>query len=139
MRTRLAALLLPIILAGCVTAAAPCPGGMQAQVRAELIFGRSLKTGGTASEAAWRRFAAEEITPRFPDGFTVLDGRGQWRDPQARGAQGRIVREPSKVLLVAMPDEPERRARLAAVAEAYRRAFGQDSVLTLAAPSCVSF
>jgi hypothetical protein len=86
------------------------------------------------SEAAWRRFAAEEITPRFPDGFTVLDGRGQWRD-----ARGRIVREPSKVLLVAMPDDPERRARLAAIAEAYKRAFGQDSVVTLATPSCVSF
>ena len=139
MRARLVALLLPALLPGCITTAAPCPGGMQAQVRAELVFGRSLKTGGTVSDAAWRRFAAEEITPRFPEGFTVLDGRGQWRGPQARGARGRIVREPSKVLLVAMPDDPERRARLAAIAEAYKRAFGQDSVLTLATPSCVSF
>ena len=135
MRAWLTALLLPALLTGCVTAAAPsCPGGMQAQVRAELIFGRNLKTGGTVSEAAWRRFVAQEIAPRFPDGFTVLDGRGQWRDPQ-----GRVVREASKVLLVAMPDDPERRARLAAIAEAYKRAFGQDSVLTLATPSCVSF
>jgi hypothetical protein len=107
---------------------------MQAQVRAELIFGRSLKGRGTVGEAAWRRFVDQEIAPRFPDGFTVLDGRGQWRDPQ-----GRIVRELSKVLIVAMPDTPERRARLAAVAEAYRRIFSQDSVLTLATPSCVSF
>ena len=99
-----------------------------------MIFGRGLKTGGTASEAAWRRFVAQEIAPRFPDGFTVLDGRGQWRDPQ-----GRIVREPSKVLLVALPDEPERRARLGEVAAAYKRVFRQDSVLTLATPACVSF
>jgi hypothetical protein len=134
MRQRFIALLLPVLLTSCVTATAPCPGGMQAQARAELIFGRGLKTGGTVSEAAWRRFVDEEIAPRFPDGFTVLDGRGQWRD-----RQGRLVREPSKVLLVAMPDAPERRARLVAIAEAYKRIFNQDSVLTLATPSCVSF
>ena len=135
MRAHAIALLLPALLTGCVTAAtSSCPGGMQTQVRAELIFGRNLKTGGIVGEAAWRRFVAEEVTPRFPDGFTVLNGRGQWRDPQ-----GRVVREPSKVLLVAMPDTPERRARLGAIVEAYKRAFGQDSVLTLATPSCVSF
>jgi len=43
------------------------------------------------------------------------------------------------VLLVAMPDAPERRARLAEVAEAYKRLFAQDSVVTLLTPSCVSF
>jgi hypothetical protein len=113
----------------------PCPTGSQAQLRAELIFGRSLKTGGRLSETAWRRFVDKEITPRFPDGFTVLDGRGQWRGP----GEARIVREPVKVLLVAMPDTPERRTRLREIADAYRRTFSQDSVVTLATPSCVSF
>ena len=84
---------------------------------------------------AWRRFVDREITPRFPDGFTVLDGHGQWRKP----GEARVIREPSTVLLVAMPDAPERRARLAEVAEAYKRRFAQESVVTLLTPSCVSF
>jgi hypothetical protein len=136
MAMRLLALAALVLLAGCATLAAPaCPGGAEPQLRAELIFGRSLKSGGTVAAAAWRRFVDEEITPRFPDGFTVLDGRGQWRKP----GEARIIREPAKVLLVAMPDGPERRARLAEVAEAYKRIFAQDSVVTLLTPSCVSF
>ena len=116
------------VLPGCVAVAAPrCSGGTTAQLRAELIFGRHLKGGGVVTEAAWRRFVDREITPRFPDGFTVLDGRGQWRKPGA----ARIIREPSTA--------PERRARLAEVAEAYKRLFAQDSVVTLLTPSCVSF
>ena len=53
--------------------------------------------------------------------------------------EAKTVREPSKVLLVAIPDGPERRARLAQVADAYKRAFAQESVVTLLTPSCVSF
>jgi hypothetical protein len=131
-----ALLLLTLLLPpGCVTVSPPCAGAARPQLRAELIFGRSIKGGGVVSEAAWRRFLDEEVTPRFPDGFTVIDGRGQWRGE----GQTKIVKEASKVLVVAMPGEAERRARLAAVAEAYKRRFRQESVATLLTPSCVSF
>ena len=62
------------------------------------------------------------MTPRFPDGFTVLDGRCQWRGP----GEGGIVKEDSKVLVIAMPDEPHRRARLDEIATAYKRRFRQN-------------
>ena len=125
-----------LVLPGCMTVAAPsCPGAARPQLRAELIFGRGIKGGGVVSETAWRRFLDREVTPRFPDGFTVLDGRGQWRGPGA----ARIVKEASKVLVVAMPDEAERRRRLDEIAAAYKRAFKQESVVSLIAPSCVSF
>jgi hypothetical protein len=131
-----ALLLLTLLLPpGCVTVSPPCAGAARPQLRAELIFGRSIKGGDVVSEAAWRRFLDEEVTPRFPDGFTVIDGRGQWRGE----GQTKIVKEASKVLVVAMPGEAERRARLAAVAEAYKRRFRQESVATLLTPSCVSF
>jgi hypothetical protein len=131
-----ALLLLTLLLPpGCVTVSPPCAGAARPQLRAELIFGRNIKGGGVVSEAAWRRFLDEEVTPRFPDGFTVIDGRGQWRGE----GQTKIVKEASKVLVVAIPGEAERRARLAAVAEAYKRRFRQESVATLLTPSCVSF
>jgi hypothetical protein len=129
-----ALLLLTLLLPpGCVTVSPPCAGAARPQLRAELIFGRSIKGGDVVSEAAWRRFLDEEVTPRFPDGFTVIDGRGQWRGE----GQTKIVKEASKVLV--LPGEAERRARLAAVAEAYKRRFRQESVATLLTPSCVSF
>src|SRR5829696_1853543 len=131
-----ALLLLTLLLPpGCMTVSPPCAGAARPQLRAELIFGRNIKGGGVVSEAAWRRFLDEEVTPRFPDGFTVIDGRGQWRGE----GQTKIVKEASKVLVVAMPGGAERRARLAAVAEAYKRRFRQESVATLLTPSCVSF
>jgi hypothetical protein len=131
-----ALLLLTLLLPpGCMTVSPPCAGAARPQLRAELIFGRNIKGGGVVSEAAWRRFLDEEVTPRFPDGFTVIDGRGQWRGE----GQTKIVKEASKVLVVAIPGAAERRARLAAVAEAYKRRFRQESVATLLTPSCVSF
>jgi hypothetical protein len=133
---RALALVAILILPGCMTVAAPsCPGGARPQLRAELIFGRNIKGGNVVIESAWRRFLDREVTPRFPGGFTVLEARGQWRGP----GQARIVKEPSKVLVVAMPDETGRHARLDEVAAAYKRAFTQDSVVSIVAPSCVSF
>ena len=133
---RALALIAVLFLTGCVTAAGPpCPGGARPQLRAELIFGRGLKAGGEVSEGAWRRFLDREVTPRFPDGFTVLDARGQWRGPGA----AKIVRERSKVLVVAMPEDVAGRARLDAIAAAYKRDFNQESVVGIVAPGCVSF
>lgn len=133
------ALVAALALPGCATLAAPpCPGNARAQLRAELILGRTIGTGGMVGDAAWRRFLADEVTPRFPDGFTELDASGQWRKPGAAAA----LRERSKVLVIALPDEPDEpaaRGRVAEIAQAYKRAFRQDSVLTALTPSCVSF
>lgn len=35
------------------------------------------------SDEDWRAFLAAEVTPRFPDGLTVIDAAGQWRDGAA--------------------------------------------------------
>jgi hypothetical protein len=54
----------------------------QRMLVAELFFSRSIKGRGPLSDAEWTEFAAQTITPNFPDGFTVFDGEGQWRNPQ---------------------------------------------------------
>lgn len=122
------------ILSACVTAApVSCAGGATPRAVAELVFGRNVGARLGVSERDWRAFLDAEVTPRFPDGFTVLDARGQWRDG------GAIVREPSKVLVVALSDEDRDRADLAAVADAYKARFRQQSVLTMVRRACVSF
>ena len=122
-------------LAACVTATPlACSGAAQAKTVVELYLGRNIAGGGTVTEGAFRRFLDDEVTPRLPNGFTVLDGRGQWRE----GAGAPIVREATKVLVVALAGERERQ-RVDEVAEAYKARFRQKSVLTIARPACVAF
>lgn len=125
-----------IILAGCASLPPQTyRPGQEAMLTAEMLFGRKIGERLGVSETAFRRFIDEEVTPRFPDGLTVLNASGQYRDT----ASGALIREPSKLLLIALKDEPEGRARLAAVAQAYKTRFQQQSVGTILRPACVSF
>jgi hypothetical protein len=107
-----------------------CGAGQNSWIVADLLFGRSH-----VSEAGWSRFLAAEVTPRFPDGFTVLDGSGQWR---ALGGT-KIARERSKVVMIAMPPGADNDAKLQAVIDAYKTRFKQQSVGLIVRPACVSF
>lgn len=112
-----------------------CPEGADRRVVAELVFGRNIGEVLGVTDEAWARFVDEEITPRFPAGLTVQDSYGQWRDT----ASGRIVREPGKVLTIIIGDAPTELPLLKLVAEAYKRRFQQQSVITLTRAACVSF
>jgi Protein of unknown function (DUF3574) len=90
---------------------------------------------GQASEARWRRFLAREVTPRFPEGLTVYETTGQWRDPQRKV----VVRERSRVLRIIITADEPANDKIAAVAEAYKKQFAQKSVGIVTRPACVSF
>jgi hypothetical protein len=134
--------LLPLLAAGgCAavvglppTPQGTCPAGTAAATVADAYFGRNIGLREGVTDADWARFLAEEATPRFPDGLTVLDGQGQWRR-----ADGTIARERSKVLVVVLPGVEAEvvRARLAPLVEAYKARFRQDSVLTVLRPACI--
>ena len=102
---------------------------------AELFFGRNIPVRAPVSEAEWAGFVAQVITPNFPDGFTVFDGAGQWRDPQS----GVIAREPPKILLAAAYPRPDLKDRIAATIEAYRARYPQKSVGLLTRWECGAF
>ena len=96
----------------------------------ELLLGR-----GKAGDARWRQFLAREVTPRFPDGLTVYETYGQWRDPR----RNMIVRERSRVLRIIVAADAPTQDRISAVAEAYKKQFRQKSVGIVTRPACVSF
>ena len=137
-----AALAAMLALSACAMAqgGVVCAPGSEARATAELSFGRNFGFGRhvgdqpDVSEADWRAFLDEEVTPRFPDGLTVVDGAGQWRSQT-----GAIDREASKVLMIVLPGRPDDRARLDAVREAYKRRFQQEAVLLVERPACVAF
>ena len=133
MKAALGALLL---LASCAAAPPPCPTGAAPATIAEAYFGRNVKSGAPVSEAEWARFMAEVVTPAFPDGLTVLDGMGQWRN-----AAGQISKEDSKVLVLVLPGQNQAAAagRLTPVVAAWKARFAQESVLTVVRAGCAAF
>ena len=90
-------------------------------MRAELLFGRTIGGRLGVSGRQWLQFLKDEITPRFADGLTVIDGRGQWRNP----ANGAIVREQSKVVIIVTADTPAARERIA-LGQAWARQHGLE-------------
>jgi hypothetical protein len=117
------------------TQAAACTAPLRPMQQIELMFGRSIAGHRRVGEAAWSRFLAREITPRFPDGLSVLDAAGQWRDP----AGGRLVREPSKMVIIVTADEAPARERIAAIVAAYKQRFRQQSVGVVSRSVCAAF
>ena len=112
-----------------------CYGKQQPRQVAELLFGRDIGGRLGVSNAAWAHFLAREITPRFPDGLTVSDGAGQWRDP----ATGTIEHELSKRVEIVLPGNADDEGLLEAVVDAYKRRFHQHSVGIIVRSACVAF
>jgi len=101
--------------------------------RLELLFGAQLK-GGAVGRRAWTNFLNKEVSPRFPEGLSVFEGYGQWKD-----AARRSVREPSRMLLIWYERDAASDARIEAIRSAYKKRFKQQSVLRADSISCVSF
>ena len=108
--------------------------GDQKQIAA-LWFGRKIGDRVAVTEAKWNRFVDREITPKFPDGLTIVDTRGQWRDVE----RNKIVREPSKFVTIVLSGREGDNERLQQVIEAYKRQFRQQSVVLEVRPACVHF
>ncbi|CAN7294705.1 DUF3574 domain-containing protein [Phenylobacterium sp. LjRoot219] len=128
---------LALSLAACATRPPPpaaCPDGQQRLRTAQLFFGRNVAGKPGVSEAAFGKFVDEELTPRFPDGLTVIDGGGQWRGPE-----NKLIRESAKVVLIVLPTRGDSSQRIEAARGAYKVRFQQDSVLLITQPACVSF
>ncbi len=105
-------------------------------VRSELYFAVGNEDGSdTVDETRWRDFLDREVTPRFPDGLTVLDGYGQWRFKD----QGRLVRQRCKVLVLLHENGSARRNDIEAIRLAWKRASGHESVLWARQAGEVSF
>lgn len=124
----LAALLLPV-----PTLAADCAG--EAWVESTLYMGRGKPDGGGVSDAQVRAFVEGVIVPAFPDGFTLYDARGHWRD----GPTGRPVNESTLVFVVVRPSGAAGDAAIRTIAETYAARFDQTAVLGSDQPACVTF
>jgi hypothetical protein len=128
-------------LAGCVTpqgstpVAAPACAVGDAMVETQLFFGMSKPKGGVVSVRDWDAFVAREVSPRFPEGFSVIDGAGFWRD----GATQKTISEKSKVVVRLHPPSADADRAIGAIVEAYKVKFEQEAVLRVDRPVCAKF
>ena len=104
--------------------------------RTELFFGLGKPDGSEVTEAEFQQFLTREVTPRFPDGLTLLSGRGQFKN-----SNGLIVKEHSKLLILLYPltQANDSSQKVEQIRKAYKTAFQQESVLLTDEQSCVSF
>ena len=102
--------------------------------RTELFFGLS-RSGGLpdVTEAQFQTFLDTEVTPRFPDGLTLLTGTGQFKN------SGIIIQERSKLLILLYPFNQKSYGAVEEIRQAYKDAFQQEGVLRVDEQSCISF
>lgn len=129
------ALLTAIALAGAANAQIACRADQKSSAVVEMMFGRKIGDRIAVTNTAWARFVDREITPRFPDGLSVVDAAGQWMDTEKK----RVVREPSKIVTIVLRDSDKGQSEIDAIAEAYKKKFKQQSVGVIVRGACVSF
>src|SRR5262245_18224760 len=102
--------------------------------RTELFFGTAKPDGPPVTDEEFLAFLDEQITPRFPDGLTLLKGDGQFR-----GESGEIIKEDSFVLILLYSLEGFRDSsqRINRIRELYKDEFDQESVLRVDDPFAV--
>jgi hypothetical protein len=101
--------------------------------RTELYFGLS-KPNGVVTEDEFQNFINTEVTPRFPNGLTLLSGKGQFRDSAAT-----LIKEGTKLLILLYAFNNESSIAVEQIREAYKKTFQQESVMRVDEQSCVSF
>jgi hypothetical protein len=109
-----------------------CEGDTWSQTT--LYLGRGIQ-GAAINDDVFRSFIEDEVTPRFPSGFTLLHGQGAWKNT---GLQ-RTIYEGSSMLVVLHPGTSANRQALRNIAGAYRTRFHQQAVIEARHQTCVSF
>jgi len=130
----LIAVVLVLWIAGCAGTQAPGEAGAERFVKTELYFGLSRPGGKVVSDAEWKQFLEENITPRFPQGLTVVDADGQWRNKA-----GKVIREKTKLVILVHPATRDSLAAVQGIIFEYKQKFQQEAVLRVTGTVGVSF
>jgi len=100
---------------------------------AELLFGRLGDGAPNVSEAEFTRFLNSEVSPRFPDGLTVVNAKGGWTLPT-----GSDLGQRPKLVMIVLHGGSDDQAKLMAIRTVYQARYHQQSVLLPTGPGCLS-
>lgn len=119
-----------VLWAGHAVAQQDCPEGMDPVNEYRLFFGLENDDGIVVTEEQWTHFLADAITPRFPAGLTVFDGRGQWLDPT-----GKLNRDRVKIVMAAVAGDRDL-APVNEIAAEFLDRFGAPAIFHMWNASC---
>jgi hypothetical protein len=122
-----------VTLAACAPLQPTCGPGEQPSIHDLLYFGTTKPTGVVTPDE-WTDFLRTTVTPRFPQGLTVLPASGQWRT-----AGGVIITEGTHVLSLIHPSSAATEQAVTEIITTYKSRFQQESVLRVKADVCASF
>ncbi|MFT2792239.1 DUF3574 domain-containing protein [Serratia sp. T13T92] len=137
-----AAVAITLLLSGCVAPvqkasplkpAATCSTG-EPMTQTTLYFGLNRPAGPVITAAEWQTFVDQQVTPRFKEGLSVFDAKGQWL-----GNDGKLARENSKALMLIHSPDAASEQNIEALRTRYKQQFAQDSVMRVDTPVCVGF
>jgi hypothetical protein len=103
-------------------------------IETSLYFGLGSSDGSIVTSDQWNEFIDEVVTPRFPDGLTVLAGRGQYTTKF-----GKLVKENCRVVVILHPATAKANKAIEEIREAYKSRMHQETVLRETMPAKVSF
>jgi hypothetical protein len=131
------ALAFVIGVAACSSAqpgASPPTVDTEVYIKTELYFGMAKPDGTRVSVDEWRAFLDREISPRFPDGLTVLEAEGQYMSKNLG-----LIREPTRILILLHRPTVTADTLIERIRSLYQLHFQQESVLRVSTPAGVSF
>ena len=101
-------------------------------VRTELFFGSDREDEPDVTPEQFHHFLDKIVTPLFPDGLTLLTGKGQFCCDRG----GAIIQETSFVLILLYPLDTQKESsdKIDKIREDYKTAFKQQSVLRVDDP-----
>jgi hypothetical protein len=95
-------------------------------IKTEIYFGEDEPGRKHVGPKAWQTFLSDVVTPRFPKGMTVLEAYGQMQH-----RDGRIEKQPSRVIVLVHPPGKGMDKRIHEVVQAYRDRFQNAQVMRL--------
>ena len=133
-----------------VTAASPqiaqtstpyaCSGALQGYVRTSLYMERNMAQPGQKprpiTDKQWQKFMREVLVQHLPEGGTVLENYGWWRDPKGVMSGGKGV---TVIVSAPVAQAAAHREAVHAVVEEMKRRFQQQSVLWEEDAVCSAF
>jgi len=103
--------------------------------RTELYFGGGLRKERGDYETVWNDYLDNVVTPRFPEGLTLIEATGQWRVKEGKAPR----RRSSKIIILIHEATPEKLRNLDEIRSIWKEKSGHISVLKVTVPVEVSF
>jgi hypothetical protein len=102
-----------------------CPHSQLDWLETKMFMGLSRSGSGAVSRHEWDKFVAENFVSGFPNGFTIVETTGYWRDKNTKAT----VYENGKQVVILHEATPGNETMINEIAEKYRSRFDQQSVL----------